>query len=204
MKKILLALAGGIILIVGARGIWAYRHMQINEERATNTAVPGVATTATSTAPMPPVDETANWKTYTNEKYGFSFEYPGGWNFSEGTSTQGGKLVFSVDFTSPSLSYQDNFKTNFGVEIISADPKSSDTTGFLKLIGADVRVIKSEKISVSGIVGDYYKDLPGESSYNESVFLHGGKYFGISQFTDNETYRAVLSTFKFANTEGIN
>jgi len=39
-------------------------------------------------------DETADWQTYTNEEYGFSFKYPADWEISKKTfSEQGGKIL---------------------------------------------------------------------------------------------------------------
>lgn len=51
------------------------------------------------TTPTPqsvPVDETANWKTYVNDRYGFSFEYPSIWVVKTGDSDsrQYGKYAF--------------------------------------------------------------------------------------------------------------
>jgi len=45
-------------------------------------------------------DETADWKTYTNEEYGFEFKYPGEWNIAEKRFSIGSCAVrfsFSAD-----------------------------------------------------------------------------------------------------------
>lgn len=76
MKKILLILATVIIIAIGAWGIWAYRQAQVNGARVGDILAPTEMTTATSTISLALGDETANWKTYTNDKYGFSFKYP--------------------------------------------------------------------------------------------------------------------------------
>lgn len=66
MKKILIALGAVIVIVVAGRAFWAYRQMN------TQTVVPSVV-----------ADDTAGWKTYTNDKYGFSFKYPPTWILSE-------------------------------------------------------------------------------------------------------------------------
>jgi len=52
---------------------------------ATSTAVASVSPKASATA-----DETANWKTYTNDKYGFSFKYPNTWTITNDKPGQTG------------------------------------------------------------------------------------------------------------------
>jgi hypothetical protein len=79
MKKILLAFGAVVVIAVVGRGFWAYQQMD-------NKAPVVVETT------LPKADEMAGWKTYINDKYGFSFEYPsdfevygGTFDYSKGT-----------------------------------------------------------------------------------------------------------------------
>ncbi len=71
------------------------------------------ASTATTT------DETADWETYTNEEYGFSFKYPADWlvrNLTETNSQIEGLSLFIG--TNPKAYTGDIF---FGVEVINKD-----------------------------------------------------------------------------------
>lgn len=60
---------------------------------ATRTTAPKVTTTAVG-ATTTAVD-TANWKTYTNTDYGFSFKYPGDWNKEENNQNDFSDIIFS-------------------------------------------------------------------------------------------------------------
>lgn len=73
----------------------------------------GTPTTAILPTPTPTPDETADWKTYTNSKYGFSFKYPQEWNIGipsfegfEGKD-ESNKTLFRADITNSS-----DFKNN--------------------------------------------------------------------------------------------
>ena len=48
----------------------------------------------TKTLSITPTVETAGWKTYTNEKYGFSFKYPTDWKIGESTENNSEMLVY--------------------------------------------------------------------------------------------------------------
>src|SRR2546423_1560041 len=53
-----------------------------------NTAPATVSQRSDKPAPtktVSPLDQTANWKTYTNSKYGFLIRYPGDWSASQAT-----------------------------------------------------------------------------------------------------------------------
>jgi hypothetical protein len=51
---------------------------------------------------------TANWKTYTNSKYGFTFQYPGTWVMEEDTD-----IIVSGKVTSRSISFTDTISKTF-------------------------------------------------------------------------------------------
>ncbi|MCL5970263.1 MAG: hypothetical protein M1450_02040 [Patescibacteria group bacterium] len=76
----------------------------------TSNIQPKIETTQTpSPTPTQKIDETSSWKTYTNEKYGFSFKYPSGFNFEK----QDNKLnIITVYFKHKN--YNANQKNTFG------------------------------------------------------------------------------------------
>lgn len=74
-----------IVILVGAVGYFAFVKKsepvaQQPTPASTQTTIP--AKIPVSSTPTPR-DETANWKTYTNAKYGFSLKYPSDWKIFE-------------------------------------------------------------------------------------------------------------------------
>ncbi|PIR43231.1 hypothetical protein COV24_03710 [candidate division WWE3 bacterium CG10_big_fil_rev_8_21_14_0_10_32_10] len=58
-------------------------------------------------SPTPTPNQTAEWKTYRNEKYGFEFEYPTSW-FTQSTNVEeGGYINFFLEGTVPYLTNND-------------------------------------------------------------------------------------------------
>ena len=49
-------------------------------------------------------DETANWKTYTNQQYDFQFKYPTSWTVNDQSYTYKGQNYMTVIFASPLIS----------------------------------------------------------------------------------------------------
>lgn len=69
----IIILLGITIIAVLVGGVLVYTNYSNNQSKLNPQPTP------TSTS-----DETANWKTYTNKKYGFSFKYPSNWVENEG------------------------------------------------------------------------------------------------------------------------
>jgi len=67
--------------VIAISGTYAYMQNKANREKTdleTQLATLQSSATATTSATIPTTaDKTADWKTYTNEEYGFSFKYPG-------------------------------------------------------------------------------------------------------------------------------
>ncbi|MDE2019493.1 MAG: hypothetical protein KGJ13_04045 [Patescibacteria group bacterium] len=139
------------------------------------------------------VSSTASWKTYTNETYGFQFKYPDSWrDVWEGTTTYGNTSGFGINLKSTTSATSSVY-----IEIFGANSNATSTAGFFSMIGLDISGTSKRQISASGAAGDYYENVPGESNYNEALFLHGGKYYGVQDWTDDATFESILSTFQF-------
>ena len=77
---IVILIALGIVLVGG--GIWYVSSKSSNIQSSSTSNLPISNTTtsaATSTNVSPASNETANWKTYQNEEYGFEIKYPNDW-----------------------------------------------------------------------------------------------------------------------------
>ena len=83
---IVIILIGAAVLALAGGGYWYYRYSpRINYQNS---------------SPEQPTatNETANWKTYQNEKYGFEIKYPNDWKISEIIGKDTIDIGFSEDF----------------------------------------------------------------------------------------------------------
>lgn len=73
-KPLIIGLVVIILLLLGSTGYLIYQNNLLRQQIAPSP-------TPTSPSPSPTADPTANWKTYTNDKYKVSFKYPENWEF---------------------------------------------------------------------------------------------------------------------------
>jgi len=159
-------------------------------------------------------DETANWKTYTNTDYGYSFNYPEGVNLIEKKGLEGkgfdyfeGEVVDVVSFEYPNVGEQ---SLVIGIEVIKGVKMSTreyakksqeyddSSTGYQSTF---------EEIPINGKEGYKYTD----SVAHGSVVIVGAKNPGtiiqISSIIRNlekanehsSIFNQMLSTFQFLN-----
>lgn len=135
-------------------------------------------------------NQTANWKTYTNAKYGFLFQYPS-------TST-----VNNNNYT--------GYLATFIINKISAVDPSVDITFYIGSSDESLAYDKNDKnysvltTNVAGLSAIRVSMPMGQNPPQELVFFtKEGKYYhfqfvwdGKSQ-KDKETFDQILSTFKF-------
>lgn len=99
-KKIASELAVGVIIIVAlVIGVIFYCQTKstVISSQQTEYNQAKVKKNIKPTANNAVVDETADWQTYTNTKYGFEFKYPKNWNVTEDTAGDMPKITgFSV------------------------------------------------------------------------------------------------------------
>ncbi len=98
-------IVGGLVIVI-AGGALFYTNYSNNRTKS-------FLTPTVSQTPQPtPVDETANWKTYTNNKYAFSLNYPPNWKIEE---NMGSAIFFSIE--SPDYKFDDNNKVEEQVTV---------------------------------------------------------------------------------------
>lgn len=134
--------------------------------------------------------ETANWKTYTNDTYGYIVKYPSDWEYKFGKGKDA-QVVFGL---SP-------------VEIRTDIPNfliSVSETIKQPLFEEDGRnkVMETKQITIGGQSGEQATIADGGSgkvSYIQSAVLYNGKtyYFNLHDLNKKEIYDQILSTFKF-------
>ena len=212
-----------IIVIVGIYLALVVRQTK-QEEELTQTPITSSdqsnSSLPSNTSSSSPSDETANWQTYKNEKYGFEFQYPQDWKFRKATTSEVayGKIV-----------YLQSSETIKGLENNKIDPGYSYdlTVSYWKDINneyarggtvANQKVYQNlndflndqdtmkQKISETTLNGQKaYAVLIGGSGSNYGVMTEkNGIYelsfetaWDLSKMTDEQ--KQILSAFKFIN-----
>ncbi len=166
-KIVVLVIIG--VLVLGGASYSAYYYWQNNK--------PVVA----------PIDETANWQTYKNDKYGFEFKYP---------------IQFYVVSQSPNSVSLDDVKNKnqdrFGRYTTATVSEESSFENFLSrlvndMTGEKLNITKQEKISGDPIL---YKIYVGNSGSFHGVAVKGNAYVYIVPGSGPDVNQ-ILSTFKF-------
>jgi len=76
----ILILVGILVITIVAGGVYYFGKSQVSKPQPSNPPVVSQTPQPTiTTQPTSIPDETANWKTYINKKYGFSVKYPATW-----------------------------------------------------------------------------------------------------------------------------
>ena len=173
-----LVLAGGLV----------FAGIQIGKKQALPVAV--------SPASTPTIDPTANWKTYGNEKYKFTFKYPPEWNYAESYS----KTSMNNNWLMITLAKKENMQSlpvsglpNIQVHITeSTDQKQFSFYEWTKVVGST---------SVDKIQAEIRQHK--SSDQKEVVFIKNGYTFEVisqnynKDTSQNEIFGQILSTFKF-------
>lgn len=82
-----------IVILLGAVGYFALVKKPPKIAQQTNTPAPIQTQT--------PKNETADWQTYKNDKYGFSFQYPQSWTVNDQSYSYNGQNYLSATLASP-------------------------------------------------------------------------------------------------------
>jgi len=106
-KHVSHAIAWSIIILLSgslAIGIWVY----VNQISSIydDTVIYSIPHNKTSSKPTTATGPIVDWETYTNDTYGFSFEYPSEWATTKAESTKSGDgdtqdILFKVIFSNP-------------------------------------------------------------------------------------------------------
>lgn len=179
-----------------------------------NTAIQPQPTSSPTLSATAIVDPTANWQTYTNAKYGFSFRHP---NLDDkccriaGPAT--GNIVFSMTFADPSTAIQGTNAPFVGLSISVVTNISS----FEDYISQEKTALNQQYQAMDGSDPNHQglatsTALAGQSGY----ILSGYSWDDINRYyipfpnssnvlviglgtkaPDNYTYDEILSTFQF-------
>lgn len=202
-----------LIAVGGYLGYAIYQSKQIEEvETPIAIAEPSdtssSSNTSSSSLPSEPslpstTDETADWQTYTDDQYGFSFKYPKDWQFS----------LAAVDMQAPFDSYD-------SLGIYSKTPREDQPEGgrslqiklyntnqfseaFIKQNNDKNKITQITKpkeiVNIAGVKASHIT-VPTDLGINDELIFFDQdikKPIVISYLKDDSIHNQILSTFKF-------
>jgi hypothetical protein len=176
----------------------------------------------------PTPDSTADWKTYTNQKYNYSFKYPAEAKLEEGRGHEERLQETILTFFGPNYQGPGEFTDGYGITFAviknpdNAAPDQLAQKLFTqsqkdiadKILEGDISKCKVEEVTRGGTTGARFTHCikaPGSGILNFSEwFVKNGITYQIYAVLQNPNYQAdfnqILSTFKFldqtSSTEG--
>ena len=145
----------------------------------------------TSPTKVPTVDGTENWKTYTNEEYGFSFKYPSDAQLS--TSDENSRINITLGKMNIACGYDYNFTVIFqGEDLIK---KNNINTYSFKISNKEAeRNDINDRLEGcnSQISNIYVKNTLNPQINNLDIYINDNKQ-------NKELTNQILSTFKFSD-----
>jgi len=193
--KAVLLMVLGLLIVAGT----VYAGTRIGKKQITPSKIIAEPTLK-PVSPTP--DPTADWKTYTNEKYSISFKYPFSWFVKDVTNEAPGNFLQSIAFfangtTNPSVGAEGsegNELLNLIITnpLINTEPISQSKEQFINSWGK----IKKEKIVyIDNLPAAYNTNLKSVVIwYNEKIQIFVNPYQDTKNIMDQ-----ILSTFKFTN-----
>lgn len=137
--------------------------------------------------PVKHQNEAANWKTYTNTKYGFEFRYPSSWPKVTAIS------AFSGDYLPTGRSFVAIYPDSYPAQDFSGriDVYDVPKSQVLKDNPYTKYGVKAPDSTINGITWTQYDTLNGKDFFTEKA----GKTYEVS--ASEEITNQILSTFKF-------
>ena len=199
MKKgsVVIIIAIVFAVVIGVIGVLGYQKFlakpQANEK--VNQSVDSTQKTRTSSSPKVN-DETANWKTYTNQRYKFSFKYPPPWELApdiKDAYPEENVIVLLDNYNEITISIRENITDTKEAEGIVCGPPQCGGYKFEDTKIGNLIVRKPEAAALEKAEYGYAVYLLNDNTLY-AFFLNTDK---STQDRDIKTLDQILSTFKF-------
>lgn len=193
-----------VIGIIAAGGIWYYWQYRVlpDLEKSSNAVEPKVNNNAKNNANNT-TNQTADWKTYTSEKYNYSIKYPRDWTspVDKGTDSSEPNRVSWVEFQNT---------TSYGDAVIVAEVLKNTYSSINEWAqkmnqGAIGAIYDIKDATVAGVAGKQLSTAAEGGAVRTGIIKSDKLYvvhliYTFSQKDKNnldKVYQTMLSTFKF-------
>lgn len=188
---------GIIIIILLALGGGAYLWSQKKVEAPSSTDVPTDNSFTTLSQP----DETASWKTYKNDKYGFEFKYPSNYKIRDDYNNDWNFLEKHPPYKSSLLSLGEfGLEKFFTVDVSPFYRPVYNLEDLYKQEAFRLNVLSKTEINLGVEKGFRVEiDLSESSPEVKYLFYHNGVGFVISyqEPYNHHIFSTVMSNFRF-------
>lgn len=134
-----------------------------------------------TTTQTKPKDESANWKSYRNEEYGFEFKYPTGWEIIDESYTGG--FPESAIEDRPWIVVHIEGPGRYGF------PGLENTRVSYRILITD-----PERVRQLRLIADFGSDVPAQTWWNADINQEV-----VEDSIDYKVGSQIISTFKFIN-----
>ncbi len=149
-----------------------------------------------------PADETADWKTYTNEEYGYSIKYLNNYTYRRGTISEDDKLntLSIIHFYDEKYEYSE---TEYGyptfyVAVYNNPNNLEVSQWWTSLFEREKNSLTSQEfITVAGEKAWKVFDQLGMVEHHDIYIPHKGRIYTISEFMDENNFEKAYLTFRF-------
>lgn len=207
-KGYFLPIIGAVVILFTIAG-GAYYFMRVKS----STAIPAQTQTVIPTTQPSTIDETANWKTYTNSKYGYTLKYPSNWSLVEQLSGSYIDIYDQPNITQPQLHDGSWVKISISNDERQGRIQPSDSIGTKKEIAnkvfeekiADITLDKYSAFkTVSDILSGSQTDARPTTNIvakiDSNTFVISFSNPDKNQYEkDLNIFNEIISTFKFNN-----
>lgn len=210
----LLGLGAVAFLAIGlAGGYFLFANKAQPTNTVTNTPNQVVQASPTVMQPSPTVDETANWKTYSNSTLNISFKYPQDWYDSDTKQTATSVLLDTKPIVIPDatdgfitkifigLNECTNTVTNKKYPCAKTIPEAVEgIKNLLVTTSIETSAVTIDNVQGAEISGITKPDQPRGDRYIKNIYFPHGEYlleFQLNDKTAEKTFEQILATLKF-------
>lgn len=202
-----------IIVVLAGLGYAAYYVITSGNSATTTTTEQGSLNLATPTGSVTSTADISTWKTYTNDTYGFSFDYPSDWTISEKTYSKQGDQVLTI--TSPKTAQkiadrttnpftQEDIIVRFATTPVTGDVTSNTIGVWMASQFTDINTAKNKTNENIKGAQAYGAELQADPGYYAILVQADKGLFALDFGSDaakksdlSTDTKAILSTFQF-------